>query len=62
MDTYTQIGDGANTLLWKDKWLSGRSIQDLAPNLFALVSKRRVNRRLVMTPFGMRIGLMIYRV
>ena len=43
-----KIGDGANILFWKDKWLTGKSIQDLAPNLYALVSKRRASRRTVM--------------
>ncbi|RCV25755.1 hypothetical protein SETIT_5G191100v2, partial [Setaria italica] len=44
---YTEIGDGANTLFWKDRWLAGKSIQDLAPRLYIFVSKRRVNRRTV---------------
>jgi hypothetical protein len=44
----TEVGDGANTLFWRDKWLTGRSIQDLAPNLYALVPKRRASRRTVM--------------
>jgi hypothetical protein len=44
----TEVGDGANTLFWRDKWLAGRSIQDLAPNLYALVPKRRASRRTVM--------------
>ena len=46
--TTTEIGDGANTLFWKDRWLSGKSVQSLAPNLFTLVSKRRANRRTVL--------------
>lgn len=43
----TEVGDGANTLFWKDKWLAGKSVQDLAPNIYILVSKRRANRRTV---------------
>ena len=43
----TEVGDGANTLFWKGKWLAGRSIQDLAPNLYSLVPKRKANRRKV---------------
>ena len=42
----TEVGDGANTLFWKDKWLAGRSIQDLA--LYSLVPKRKANRRKVL--------------
>jgi hypothetical protein len=45
----TEIGDGANTLFWKDKWLAGKSIQDLAPNLYVLVPKGRASRRTVKT-------------
>jgi len=45
--TFTEIGDGTNTLFWKDNWLNGESIQNRAPNLFALVSTRRANRRTV---------------
>jgi hypothetical protein len=44
----TEIGDEASTLFWKDKWLTGKSIQDLAPNLYALVPKRRASRHTVM--------------
>jgi hypothetical protein len=45
----SEIGDGTNTLFWKDKWLAGKSIQDLAPNLYALVPKRKASRRTVVT-------------
>jgi hypothetical protein len=48
MTIITEIGDGSNTLFWKDKWLNGRSIKDLAPRVSALVSKRRANRCIVM--------------
>ena len=45
----TEIGDGANTLFWKDKWLAGKSIQDLAPNLYVLVPKGRARKHTVKT-------------
>lgn len=37
----------AATLFWRDKWLEGQSIADLAPLLFALVIKRKANRRTI---------------
>jgi hypothetical protein len=43
----SEIGDGANTLFWTDRWLHGQCIADLAPRLFAAVPKRRVKRRTV---------------
>jgi hypothetical protein len=33
-------------MFWQDKWLDGRSIKDMAPHLYALVPKRRENRRI----------------
>jgi len=47
MAVVTEVGDGANTLFWKDNWLDGKSIQSLAPSLSASVSRRRANRRSV---------------
>jgi hypothetical protein len=45
----SKIGDGTNTLFWKDKWLAGKSIQDLVAILYALVPKRKASRRTVVT-------------
>ena len=47
MAVITEVGDGTNTLFWKDKWLDGHSIRELAPRVFDLVSKRRANKRTV---------------
>ena len=44
----TEVGSGSNTLFWKDKWLDGKGIQDIAPLVFALVPKRRINKRTVL--------------
>jgi hypothetical protein len=42
------VGDGSNTLFWKDRWLAGnRSVGDIAPSLIAMVPRRRINKRLV---------------
>ena len=43
----TEIGDGANTFFWKDKWIADKSIQDFAPRLVPLVPRRRFNKRIV---------------
>lgn len=41
------VGDGRSTLFWKDRWLHGKSIEDLAPALVPFVSKRACSRRTV---------------
>jgi hypothetical protein len=41
----SEVGDGANTLFWTDKWLHGERIFDLAPRLFGLIPKRFVSKR-----------------
>jgi len=33
--TFSVLGDGESTLFWHDRWISGRSIEELAPALFA---------------------------
>jgi hypothetical protein len=45
MAVVTVIGDGSDTLFWKDRWFDGRKIQDIAPNIYAMVPKRVINRR-----------------
>jgi hypothetical protein len=42
-----EVGDGTNTKFWKDKWLTGKRIKDLAPSLFNAIPKRIVNSRTV---------------
>ena len=46
----SEVGNGANTKFWMDRWLNGCSIEVLAPHLFACVHKRRANRRAVPEP------------
>ena len=45
--TYSEVGDGATTLFWTDKWLHGQCIADVAPHLFAAVTVRRHKKRTV---------------
>jgi hypothetical protein len=41
----TEVGDGKNTMFWTDRWLHGQRIEDITPNQFATVPKRRINSR-----------------
>jgi len=43
----TEVGNGARTLFWADRWLNGHSIADLAPHFLAGIAKRIVNSRTV---------------
>lgn len=41
------VGDGRSTLFWTDRWIDGRSIELLAPVVFAIVHCRITRRRTV---------------
>ena len=45
--TYTELGDGANSLFWDDRWLHQTAPSDIAPNLVQLVSRRIRSRMTV---------------
>jgi hypothetical protein len=45
--TSMRVGNGESALFWKDRWLGGRSIKAMAPELYALVPKRRRKVRTV---------------
>jgi hypothetical protein len=45
--TSMTLGNGESALFWEDRWLDGRSIKELAPEVFALVPKRRRKVRTV---------------
>jgi hypothetical protein len=41
------VGNGEATLFWKDRWLDGKSIKEMAPEVYALVPKRRRKARTI---------------
>jgi hypothetical protein len=41
------VGNGESALFWEDRWLEGRSIKEMAPEVYALVPKRRRKTRTV---------------
>ncbi|GJN12898.1 hypothetical protein PR202_ga31222 [Eleusine coracana subsp. coracana] len=43
----SEVGDGTRTLFWKDRWLHGKSIKEIAPLVYDKVPKRKANTRLV---------------
>jgi hypothetical protein len=45
--TYYELGNGERALFWKDRWLGGEKVEDIAPHVALLVSKRRANTRSV---------------
>lgn len=47
MAVISEVGNGAHTYFWTDKWIHGQCIADLAPHLFSAIPKRRVQRRTV---------------
>ena len=44
------VGNGEEILFWKDRWLDGHTLAEIAPNLFRTVTKRTVKRR---TDYGL---------
>jgi hypothetical protein len=44
---FTEVGNGARTHFWSDRWIHGQQIADIAPQVFDKVNKRRVQRRSV---------------
>jgi hypothetical protein len=45
MEVVTEIGDGTNTLFWQDRWLFGKTINEIAPIISTFVPTRIANRR-----------------
>jgi hypothetical protein len=34
------VGNGESSLFWGDRWLDGKSIREIAPEVYVLISKR----------------------
>lgn len=41
------LGSGDKVLFWKDRWIRGASVEDIAPEIRALIRTQTVNRRTV---------------
>jgi hypothetical protein len=41
------VGDGLKTLFWRDRWITGYTAEEIAPEVFARVPTRCKNRRTV---------------
>jgi hypothetical protein len=44
----SEVGNGAHTLFWTDKWLLDQKMSNLAPRLFAIIPKMTANKRTVL--------------
>lgn len=42
-----QVGDGSKVLFWRDRWIHGFAVRDIAPLLHCMVDTRTRNRRTV---------------
>jgi hypothetical protein len=49
-----QVNDGRSTLFWRDKWIHGQSVFQIAPNLLSAVSRRTQNSRTVFAALNNR--------
>jgi hypothetical protein len=55
-----QVGNGARTLFWDDKWLAGADIASMAPEVVAAVPNRIRKTALSVTRSAARAGSEIF--
>lgn len=48
------VGDGKKKLFWRDHWINGRAVADIALSILAIVPTRTQNMRMVHQAFGSR--------
>ena len=58
--TYVELGDGHKALFWEDRWLEGRALSDIAPNLYTAVGPRTKKQERWLKHFRGMLGSMIY--
>jgi hypothetical protein len=39
--TYMEVGNGSKALFWEDRWIQGKAVRELVPQLYSCVPKRR---------------------
>ncbi|KAM0834610.1 hypothetical protein ACQ4PT_063479 [Festuca glaucescens] len=44
---HIKVGDGRRVLFWRDRWINGRTVEEIAPSLFQAVNTRTKNSRTV---------------
>jgi hypothetical protein len=44
---HIKVGDGRRALFWRDRWINGRTVEEIAPSLFQAVNIRTKNSRTV---------------
>jgi hypothetical protein len=47
MAMHSEVGNGASTLFWSDRWIGGQRVADVAPRLMEIIPRRMVNKRTV---------------
>lgn len=47
MAVVSVIGNGETILFWKDRWLEGKTMDEIVPNLFQTIPKRIIKTRTV---------------
>ncbi|PNT66117.1 hypothetical protein BRADI_3g07414v3 [Brachypodium distachyon] len=51
----SQVGNGLSTLFWKDRWIDGKCIEDMAPSLYSLIRPKAILSRTVASSLAMAV-------